>query len=94
MFVAKPERSEGAVDPGGRFCRLTQVAGYPTEVIKFLPPLNIKKSDIDWFLTAIGKVLEFVRQVADAAWDRMDVMAKAPCRRRFEPEHIPALPGD
>ena len=32
---------------------LTQVAGYHTEVIKFLPPMTITKEDMDWFLTAM-----------------------------------------
>jgi ornithine--oxo-acid transaminase len=36
---------------------LTQVAGYHTEVIKFLPPITIGKEDLDWFLTAMEKVL-------------------------------------
>jgi ornithine--oxo-acid transaminase len=36
---------------------LTQVAGYHTEVIKFLPPLIVGKEDLDWFLNAMGKVL-------------------------------------
>jgi ornithine--oxo-acid transaminase len=36
---------------------LTQVAGYHTEVIKFLPPLLVTKEDLDWFLTAMEKVL-------------------------------------
>jgi len=36
---------------------LTQVAGYHTEVIKFLPPMTIGKEDLDWFLGAMEKVL-------------------------------------
>ena len=36
---------------------LTQVAGYHTEVIKFLPPMTMTKEDIDWFLTAMEDVL-------------------------------------
>jgi len=36
---------------------LTQVAGYHTEVIKFLPPMTITKADMDWFLTAMEDVL-------------------------------------
>jgi hypothetical protein len=35
---------------------LTQVAGYHTEVIKFLPPMTITKEDMDWFLTAMDDV--------------------------------------
>jgi acetylornithine/succinyldiaminopimelate/putrescine aminotransferase len=59
---------------------LTQVAGYHTEVIKFLPPLNIAKSDIDWFLAAIGKVLADIQQVPGAAWNTMTAMAKGAMR--------------
>ncbi len=55
---------------------LTQVAGYHTEVIKFLPALNITKSDMDWFLTAIGRVLEDIQQVPGSAWNTMTAMAK------------------
>lgn len=36
---------------------LTQVAGYHTEVIKFLPPMTITKEDLDWFLSAMDSVL-------------------------------------
>jgi len=36
---------------------LTQVAGYHTEVIKFLPPMTVTKEDMDWFLTAMEDVL-------------------------------------
>jgi acetylornithine/succinyldiaminopimelate/putrescine aminotransferase len=36
---------------------LTQVAGYHTEVIKFLPPMTVTKEDMDWFLTAMKQVL-------------------------------------
>jgi ornithine--oxo-acid transaminase len=36
---------------------LTQVAGYHTEVIKFLPPMTVTREDMDWFLTAMDQVL-------------------------------------
>jgi ornithine--oxo-acid transaminase len=36
---------------------LTQVAGYHTEVIKFLPPMTVTKEDMDWFLNAMEEVL-------------------------------------
>lgn len=36
---------------------LTQVAGYHTEVIKFLPPMTITREDMDWFLNAMEEVL-------------------------------------
>lgn len=36
---------------------LTQVAGYHTEVIKFLPPMTVTREDMDWFLGAMQKVL-------------------------------------
>ena len=36
---------------------LTQVAGFHTEVIKFLPPMVVTKEDMDWFLTAMEDVL-------------------------------------
>ncbi|HEY3822926.1 MAG TPA: aspartate aminotransferase family protein [Bryobacteraceae bacterium] len=62
---------------------LTQVAGYHTEVIKFLPPLNIVKSDIDWFLAAMGKVLEDIQQVPGAAWNTMSAMAKGVMRAQM-----------
>jgi ornithine--oxo-acid transaminase len=37
---------------------LTQVAGYHTEVIKFLPPMTVTKEDMDWFLSAMEQVLD------------------------------------
>src|ERR1700733_14074230 len=62
---------------------LTQVAGYHTDVIKFLPPLNITKSDIDYFLAAMGKVLEDIQQVPGAAWTTMTAMAKGAMRAQI-----------
>jgi ornithine--oxo-acid transaminase len=62
---------------------LTQVAGYHTDVIKFLPPLNITKSDIDYFLAAMGKVLEDIQQVPGAAWSTMAAMAKGAVRAQI-----------
>src|SRR5439155_24666266 len=48
---------------------LTQVAGYHTEVIKFLPPLIITKDDVDWFLGAMASVLADTQRFPGAAWD-------------------------
>jgi ornithine--oxo-acid transaminase len=62
---------------------LTQVAGYHTEVIKFLPPLNISKADIDWFLAAMGRVLADVQQVPGAAWNTVAAMAKGAMRAQL-----------
>jgi ornithine--oxo-acid transaminase len=55
---------------------LTQVAGYHTEVIKFLPPLNVTKEDIDWFLTAMEDVLADTQRIPGAAWDTVAGLAR------------------
>lgn len=55
---------------------LSQVAGYHTEVIKFLPPITITKEDCDWFLTAIADVLEDTKRVPGAAWNTVMGLAK------------------
>jgi ornithine--oxo-acid transaminase len=55
---------------------LTQVAGYHTEVIKFLPPLTITKADVDWFLTAMQDVLSDTCRFPGAAWDTVSGLAK------------------
>jgi ornithine--oxo-acid transaminase len=55
---------------------LTQVAGYHTEVIKLLPPLNIARAEIDLFLAAMSSVLREVQRVPGAAWNTMAAMAK------------------
>jgi ornithine--oxo-acid transaminase len=55
---------------------LTQVAGYHTEVIKFLPPMIVTREDMDWFLTGIEDVLEDVQRVPGAAWDTVSGLAK------------------
>jgi ornithine--oxo-acid transaminase len=55
---------------------LTQVAGYHTEVIKFLPPLIISKQDLDWFLGGIEEVLADVQRIPGAAWDTVSGLAK------------------
>jgi ornithine--oxo-acid transaminase len=62
---------------------LTQVAGYHTEVIKFLPPLNIAKEDIDRFLAAMGRVLQGIQQVPGAMWSTMAAMAKGAMRAQL-----------
>ncbi|MGD0390591.1 MAG: aspartate aminotransferase family protein, partial [Tepidisphaeraceae bacterium] len=55
---------------------LTQVAGYHTEVIKFLPPMIATREDMDWFLTAIEDVLVDVQRIPGAAWDTVSGLAK------------------
>ncbi|HEX4052635.1 MAG TPA: aspartate aminotransferase family protein [Tepidisphaeraceae bacterium] len=55
---------------------LTQVAGYHTEVIKFLPPMIVTKQDMDWFLSGIENVLEDVQRIPGAAWDTVSGLAK------------------
>jgi ornithine--oxo-acid transaminase len=55
---------------------LTQVAGYHTEVIKFLPPITITKEDLDWFLGAMADVLADTQRFPGAAWDTVAGLAK------------------
>lgn len=55
---------------------LTQVAGYHTEVIKFLPPINISKEDIDYFLAAMEDVLADSQRVPGTAWNTVMGLAK------------------
>ena len=55
---------------------LTQVAGYHTEVIKFLPPMTITKEDADWFLGAMRDVLADTTRVPGAAWDTVTGLAR------------------
>ena len=52
------------------------VAGYHTEVIKFLPPLTISKPDVDWFLSAMEDVLAETQRVPGAAWETVSGLAK------------------
>jgi ornithine--oxo-acid transaminase len=55
---------------------LTQVAGYHTEVIKFLPPTTVTRKDMDWFLSAMKDVLADTQRVPGAAWDTVAGLAK------------------
>jgi acetylornithine/succinyldiaminopimelate/putrescine aminotransferase len=55
---------------------LTQVAGYHTEVIKFLPPITITREEIDYFLNAMTDVLADSQRVPGAAWDTVLGLAK------------------
>ncbi len=55
---------------------LTQVAGYHTEVIKFLPPLVATKQDMDWFLQAMQEVLADTQKFPGTAWDTVLGLAK------------------
>jgi ornithine--oxo-acid transaminase len=55
---------------------LTQVAGYHTEVIKFLPPITITREEVDYFLTAMADVLADTQRIPGAAWDTVMGLAK------------------
>jgi ornithine--oxo-acid transaminase len=55
---------------------LTQVAGYHTEVIKFLPPLTVTRADIDWFAAAMEDVLTDIQRFPGAAWETVFGLAK------------------
>lgn len=55
---------------------LAQVAGFHTEVIKFLPPLTVSKADLDWFIGAMTEVLDDTKRVPGAAWDTVLGLAK------------------
>jgi ornithine--oxo-acid transaminase len=55
---------------------LTQVAGYHTEVIKFLPPMTVTKEDMDWFLNAMQTTLMDTTRFPGAAWDTVIGLAK------------------
>jgi len=55
---------------------LAQVAGYHTEVIKFLPPITVTKADMDWFCDALQVVLDDTKRVPGAAWETVFGLAK------------------
>jgi 4-aminobutyrate aminotransferase-like enzyme len=59
---------------------LTQVAGYHTEVIKFLPPITIGESDCDWFLRGMQDVRDDTLRFPGAAWDTVAGLAKGTMR--------------
>lgn len=59
---------------------LSQVAGYHTEVIKFLPPLIITRQDIDRFLNSLDEVLKDLQRFPGAAWDTVFGLAKRAIR--------------
>jgi len=52
------------------------VAGYHTELIKFLPPLNIGEEALDHFLAAMQKVLADLQRVPGSAWETVRTLAK------------------
>jgi ornithine--oxo-acid transaminase len=55
---------------------LAQVAGYGTDLIKLLPPVNIVEEDLEYFLSAIQKVLEGLESVSGNTWNTIRTMAK------------------
>ena len=59
---------------------LTQVAGYHTEVIKFLPPLIVTEEDIRYFLSAMRQVLADVQRIPGNVWSTMTGLAKGALR--------------
>jgi ornithine--oxo-acid transaminase len=55
---------------------LAQVAGYHTELVKFLPPVNIGDQSMEYFLSAMQKVLGDLQRVPGNAWDTVRTLAK------------------
>ncbi len=55
---------------------LTQVAGYHTEVIKFLPPMIATEEDMDWFVSALADVLADTERFPGAAWETVSGLAR------------------
>jgi ornithine--oxo-acid transaminase len=55
---------------------LTQVAGYHTEVIKFLPPMTITRQDMDWFIGSLEQVLADTQRFPGSAWETVFGLAK------------------
>jgi len=55
---------------------LAQVAGYHTDLIKFLPPLVIAEQDLDYFLSAMQTVLDGLQDVRSSAWNTVRTLAK------------------
>jgi ornithine--oxo-acid transaminase len=55
---------------------LSQVAGYHTDLIKFLPPINIREADLDYFLAAMQKVLDGLQNIGSSAWNTVRKLAK------------------
>ena len=58
---------------------LSQVAGHRINVLKGLPPLVVKESDIDWFADALDSVLAKTRSLSRAA---LGFATRAVARRR------------
>ncbi len=48
---------------------LSQVAGHGMNVVKLLPPLNLKPSDRDWIIDAFDKTIADCHQIPGAIWD-------------------------
>jgi ornithine--oxo-acid transaminase len=59
---------------------LAQVAGYHTEVIKFLPPITLSQEDADWFLRGLNDVLQATLRFPGAAWETVSSLAKRAVR--------------
>ncbi len=59
---------------------LTQVAGYHTDVIKFLPPLTISKEEIDYFLSALDSVLTNLQNLSSQSWNTVLTLVKGAMR--------------
>lgn len=59
---------------------LTQVAGYHTEVIKFLPPITVNQQDMDWFADSLDDVLQDTLKFPGTAWDTVFNLARGAMR--------------
>jgi acetylornithine/succinyldiaminopimelate/putrescine aminotransferase len=56
---------------------LAQVAGYHTELIKFLPPINIGEEEMEYFVSAMQKVLDGLQSVRGSALSTVRTLAKS-----------------
>ena len=55
---------------------LSQVAGHAIDVVKFLPPLTVEDSDLEWFLDGFEKVMVNLHKFPGPVWEVLKKLSK------------------
>lgn len=62
---------------------LSQVAGHGMNIVKFIPPLTLTESDVQWIVTAVSDVVANAHRGPSAVWDFGKTLAVSALRAKL-----------
>lgn len=62
---------------------LSQVAGHGMNIVKFIPPLILTESDVEWIVTAVNDVVANAHRGPSAVWDFGKTLAFSAMRAKL-----------